>query len=69
VSRFFLEALLYNLERFTVDQLRFKIKEQEQWKKSEDITNPHDGCQKTCQDIINTLKKELQKRGAICPSN
>jgi hypothetical protein len=62
----FAGGLLYNLQRFTDEEIRLKVKEQENWLKSENITNPQDGFQATCRSIIDTLKKELLKRGANC---
>jgi hypothetical protein len=63
---FLREEIMYNLERFTVEELRQKIRLQELWIASENITDPYSGFQKTCQDIINTIKAELSKRRLVC---
>lgn len=63
---FLREVHMYDWNRFTDERLLEKIKEQENWIKSENITNPHDGFQKTCQDIITAIKEELSKRGLVC---
>ncbi len=55
---------MYGLNRFTSDEIRSRIRVQENWIISENITNPNDGFQSHCQFAIKELKKELEKRAA-----
>ena len=55
---------MYDFKRFTSDEIRSRIRVQEIWIMSENITNPNDGFQSDCQFAIKELKKELKTRAA-----